>query len=341
MVRKVTGQSLDAYLRPRLYDKIGIDADNLRWACMPDGTEIGGGGLFATTEDNLRLMKLYADGGICNGERILSEEFVRMATTVQNDSSTERAVNPPAEDNFVGYGFQIWMCRPKGVYRADGAMGQFTIVIPDRDMIIAINETAAGGTGSAVPQRVLDTMWAFLDRLPEAEALPEDAAASAHLARRMASLALPAPKYTAPAPMQQRIDGQRYQLTSGRLRFDGAGMLAMMSGAPLPSPVERLCFRFAPGLCTLTADSSDGRTELHIATDGSHRETLLPSFPTRALCSGYWSAEDTFTVAIRWIETCTENLYHFRFQGSTLHITPPASFFAPAPPVITAVASEI
>ena len=58
-------------------------------------------------------MKLYADGGICNGERILSEEFVRMATTVQNDSSTERAVNPPAEDNFVGYGFQIWMCRPR------------------------------------------------------------------------------------------------------------------------------------------------------------------------------------------------------------------------------------
>ncbi len=52
------------YLKPRLYDKIGIFSDNHRWMKMPDGCEVGGGGLFATTEDNLRLMKLYADGGV-------------------------------------------------------------------------------------------------------------------------------------------------------------------------------------------------------------------------------------------------------------------------------------
>lgn len=59
MVRKVTGLGLQDYLTPRLFDKIGIDAANLRWMTMPDGMEVGGGGLFATTEDNLRLMKLY------------------------------------------------------------------------------------------------------------------------------------------------------------------------------------------------------------------------------------------------------------------------------------------
>ena len=46
---------------------------------MPDGMEVGGGGLFATTEDNFRLMKLYADGGVWEGERILAEDYVRLA----------------------------------------------------------------------------------------------------------------------------------------------------------------------------------------------------------------------------------------------------------------------
>jgi CubicO group peptidase (beta-lactamase class C family) len=144
IVRKKTGLGLHDYLKPRLFDKIGIDSDNLRWMYMPDGMEIGGGGLLATTEDNLRLMKLYADGGVWEGERILAEDYVKRATTLQNESASEEKVNPPAKDNFVGYGYQIWMCRPEGVYRADGAMGQFTIVVPDRDLIIAITENAAG-----------------------------------------------------------------------------------------------------------------------------------------------------------------------------------------------------
>ena len=114
IIRKKTGLGLHEYLRPRLYDKIGIFSDNHVWICMPDGCEAGGGGLFATTEDNLRLMKLYADGGIWDGERILAPDYVERATTLQNESATEEVNNPPAKDNFVGYGYQIWMCRPKG-----------------------------------------------------------------------------------------------------------------------------------------------------------------------------------------------------------------------------------
>ena len=94
----------------------------------------------STTEDNLRLMKLYADGGVWDGERILAEDYVRQATSLQIATDTEAAVNPNATDNFVGYGFQIWMCKQPGAYRADGAGGQFSIVIPEYDTIVSINE---------------------------------------------------------------------------------------------------------------------------------------------------------------------------------------------------------
>ncbi len=155
MVRARSGETLQEYLKKRLFDKIGIDAENLLWTTMPDGTEVGGGGLFATTEDNLRLMKLYLDGGVHHGERILSSEYVSLATSKRIDTASEAIGNPPALDNFVGYGFQIWMCRHPGCYRADGAFGQYSIVHPKLDLIVSINETAGSMmNGSPFPPEI-------------------------------------------------------------------------------------------------------------------------------------------------------------------------------------------
>ena len=144
IVKKKTGMGMHEFLMENLYQKIGIDGANHKWIRTSDGIEAGGAGLFATLEDNFRLMKLYMNGGVWNGERILAEDFVRAAISKQIDTASEAKVNPPATDNFLGYGYQIWMCQPEGVYRADGAMGQFTIVVPDKNMEIAIMENASG-----------------------------------------------------------------------------------------------------------------------------------------------------------------------------------------------------
>ena len=341
IVRKLTGLGLHDYLKPRLFDKIGIDADNLRWMTMPDGMEIGGGGLYATTEDNLRLMKLYADGGVWEGERILAEDYVKLATSKQNDSATERAVNPPAEDNFVGYGFQIWMCRPKGVYRADGAMGQFTIVFPDRDMLLAITENASGSTGGAMPQKALDTIWQWLDSLPAADVqtLPEDPAASAHLARRMQMLALPAPCRSPESAVQQAVDGVRYHVDSGLFSLLDTGMGRMMSGSPLPPSADTVTLHFGCNTCTVECQVAGETQYLKVATDGTQAQNTLAGTPSLALCSGYWEQENVFKITLRMLETCNERYITFTFgkdgsaqallnsnhifvqKGETVHLT--------------------
>ena len=183
---------------------------------MPDGLEIGGGGLFAT-RGHLRLMKLYADGGVWDGELILAPEYVKAAVSLQNESASEAQVNPPAKDNFVGYGYQIWMCRPKGVYRADGAMGQFTIVVPDKDMIIAITENA----GAHWAQATLDTIWAFLERIqdhPADKIYEEDQKIEDEkLKQRMKRLALPNPVYAPYSPLVSQITGHSYRVEDGLL----------------------------------------------------------------------------------------------------------------------------
>ena len=288
IVRKKTGLGLHDYLKPRLFDKIGIDADNLRWMYMPDGMEIGGGGLLATTEDNLRLIKLYADGGVWNGERILAEDYVKKATTLQNESATESKGNPHATDNFVGYGYQIWMCKPKGVYRADGAMGQFSIVVPDKDMIIAITENAAGSTGGVAPQKVLDTMWEFLDEISSDSVLPENPEAIGKLKSRMASLALPNAVFAPFSTRRDMLNGKKFKVYEGYFSFEDT-MSVFMGGGKLPNGIEAFSFHFESYHCVMECVKNGVKSTIQIALDGSRAENIIGGgASTLALASGKW-----------------------------------------------------
>lgn len=319
IIVKKTGMSMHEYLKPRLYDKIGIFSDNHRWMKMPDGCEVGGGGLFATTEDNLRLMKLYADGGVWEGERILDDEYVKRATTLQNESATEAKNNPLAKDNFVGYGYQIWMCRPNGVYRADGAMGQFTIVVPDKDMIIAITENASGAHWA---QTTLDVMWEFLERIENHPAKEENTEKSERLKNRMGRLALPNPKCAPYSPIAANIEGRQWRVIDGDLYMEDVGVAQHMSGCELPQPIDVFCFHFTSDEIVMDWENREEKERLVIATDGSRRHNTLPGrLISQVLLSGAWISENKLEVKARYIETCKEETLLFTFEEKKLKIT--------------------
>lgn len=120
------------FLRERLFDKIGIDYQNITWFTAPNGTSFAPGGLHCITEDLLRLMRLYLHGGTWDGERILDEDYVRLATSKRIDSANifGYAKRDRFSDNVFGYGYMMWMSHDDMGYRAEGAYGQFGIVIP-------------------------------------------------------------------------------------------------------------------------------------------------------------------------------------------------------------------
>ena len=318
MVYRRTGKTLMQYLKPRLFDKIGIDADNLRWTTMPDGVEVGGGGLFATTEDNLRLMMLYHNGGTWAGERILSEEYVRLATSKQIDTASEAANNPPALDNFVGYGFQIWMCRHPGCYRADGAFGQYSVVHPKLDLIVSINETAGNAHWA---QKTLDCIWRFFERL-ESEPYRANVAAEAKLAARLQRLALPKPAFQSHG-MRDLLSGA-YETREGRLVF-GEATGSMMGGAPLPPDVAGCTVGFTSASCVLDLRFADGSEQRFVvALDGSRREndfTAAGSPMTRVLLSGFFEEPAKLVFSARWIESCFEQEYCLALENDSLHFS--------------------
>lgn len=189
IVRRVTGGTLTAYLRPRLLDPLGIG--EVAWRTDRSGGELGFSGLHATTDAIARLGQLYLDGGRWQGEWLLSPEWVAEATREHIATAAGATADQDLSDWERGYCFQFW--RSRHGYRGDGAYGQFCVVLPEHDAVIAA--TAA----TRDMQALLTLVWehllpAFRPRPPADRAQADEA-----LARRLAHLALPpAPGASAP-----------------------------------------------------------------------------------------------------------------------------------------------
>lgn len=95
VVKKKTGENVKDYLTPRLFEKIGINAERFVWLKWPNGIDAEPA-TFATTEDNLRLAILYMNNGRWNDEQIVSEEFIREALSVR--IKTDEAPNRKTAD---------------------------------------------------------------------------------------------------------------------------------------------------------------------------------------------------------------------------------------------------
>jgi len=185
IVQRVTGQTLTDYLRPRVLDPLGIGGT--AWWRDRSGREIGYSGLHATTDALARLGLLHLRGGEWQGRRLLPASWVAEASRshVPTADGTRTDAVPDWQQ---GYGFQFWMSRHG--YRGDGAYGQFCVVLPEHDAVIAM--TAA----TEQMQAVLDLAWEHL--LPAfgpvpltGEAPDATAAADAALGERLSRLALP------------------------------------------------------------------------------------------------------------------------------------------------------
>ena len=185
IVERKTGERLMDYLKRRLFDKIGI---RKQWStCSPTGIACGGWGMNMTTREQARFGQLYLQQGLWNGEQILSTNWVRMATSYQTDTERKNG-----GDWGQGYGFQFWRCH-HNAYRADGAMGQYTIVMPDQDAVVSINS----GLGNM--QGVLSLVWEHLLPAFKETSLAPDEKACATLRAKCAALVLAPPTTTAAA----------------------------------------------------------------------------------------------------------------------------------------------
>ena len=141
IVQKVTGEKVIDYLTPRLFEPLAIEGAT--WQESPQGINAGGWGLYLKTEDLAKMGQLILRRGEWNGKQIVPAEWIDEMTTAHIDSRPAgmrpEQITFKAEDSdwLQGYGYQMWRCR-HGAVRADGANGQYIIVMPEQNVVIAM-----------------------------------------------------------------------------------------------------------------------------------------------------------------------------------------------------------
>lgn len=133
MIEQATGQRLGAYLYRHVFSR--LDQGWPQWENDPQGHPIGGGSMFMRLTEMMKLGQVFLADGKWKNQQIISSEWVKAATTKHVETNTE---SQEQNEWTCGYGYQFWMSPYPGAYRADGAYGQISTVLPESGLVVAV-----------------------------------------------------------------------------------------------------------------------------------------------------------------------------------------------------------
>lgn len=318
LVRKACGETLLDYLRPRLFDP--LELPQMQWATCPRGIDTGGWGLSATTETIAKFGRFYLQQGQWNGKQLLPKQWVAEATSAKIQQSAGSSGTPDADltqlkqasDWHQGYGYQFWRCR-HDAFRGDGAFGQFCIVLPSQNAVIAMTSCTADMQG------LLNLIWEHLLPGMHDEPLPADAAASSRLQQELGALMLPLPKGASHSPTSSRVGSVRFDLEPNTL---GARSVSL---------------HFDHGSCVFELFTAENRFSIDCGF-GRWREgeTAMPGTPpeiteligktvsapsaTKVAAAGAWQDDNTLRMQWRYCGTPHHDIVTCRFDDNRIAV---------------------
>ncbi len=295
IVQKVTGATVLDYLKPRLFDPLGFE--NPTWVASPQGVTAGAYGLSLRTEEIARFGQLYLQKGLWQGRQLIPASWVEEATARQTSNGSA-----PKSDWDQGYGYQFW--RSRHGWRGDGAFGQFCLVVPELDAVVAIN------SGTRDMQSVMNLVWNKL--LPEMKPgrLPEDNAARQKLEAKLKGLTVKFQTGRATSALAAKVSGRWYEFPENE-RGIKAVAFDFRSDAPA------LLVRTAAGETRTTVGFESWAKGRGGFANGLDKALGVPSLPLSA-ASGAWTAEDTYALKIVLYETPYYSTLTFKFEGERL-----------------------
>ncbi|ASR55573.1 serine hydrolase domain-containing protein [Cellulomonas sp. CW35] len=297
LVERATGQGLLAYLRPRLLDPLGF-AD-ATWEVSPEGHATGGFGMSAAPRDVAAFGELLLRDGAWRGRRLLPEGWVALASHAHVPPGT--APGDERSDWSQGYGFQMW--RSRHGFRGDGAFGQFCLVLPEQDVVVAMS-SAVGDM-----QTPLDLVWEHL--LPacgDAPLAPDDAGRAA-LAEAFAGLRVTWPQGRPTSPVAARLDGRR-------VRFD-----------PNPLGVTSATVRFGDAADRVEVRLEGDPVALELGHDEPVGGALPPRYPGMpgpepVVAHAVWTTRDEYVATVRALEDTHVLTVTAKVTGDLVEVTP-------------------
>jgi CubicO group peptidase (beta-lactamase class C family) len=296
LVNKVTGMSLLAYLKPRIFMPLGItDYD---WEVNKQDKEVAGWGLRLKPTDVVKLGQLYLQKGKYNGKQIISEAWVNMATQKQTESQKGNS------DWSQGYGYQFWRCK-HNLYRGDGAFGQYCIVMPDQDAVLVVN--------SETPdmQKNLNIIYEHLLPAMTNEKLPEDKAILSRLRTMEASLKL-LPQQSSYSPKIKTIINFTHEDNSYGLKK--TTIKERLGLYTFTFTQDKAIYKITAGIGKWSIN--EGSSKLYLF--GTTRRNPKPS---DIAASAIWLDERTLQLELRFIEAIHGDKLTFYIDGDNSYIS--------------------
>jgi len=281
IVEKLAGQPFLEYLRPRLFDEIGV-SEGIWCVERPEGGSWGGSGVMVTAMDLAKVANVCMHGGRHEGKQLIPEWYIRQATTRQIDN---RATEADPEWQF-GYGYQFW-CTRNGGFAMNGMGSQFAICLPQYDFILVTNgDTQEVKTGASI---ILNALWT--------EIYP-------YLTGEKPCLSAPAEIES----LKKRIEGLAVRPEEGGLSSSRA---AQWHGAKFimdenPMGIKWTRFFFEEGAITMQYENVQGECELKFGVGRvceqkfpqknyfGRRIGQVPGIQYDCLCTAAWADETSF-----------------------------------------------
>ncbi len=291
IVQKLVGQPIVAYLTPRLFNPLGISGQT--WETCPRGINTGGWGLMVKTEDIARFGQLYLQKGQWAGKQIIPAAWVEEATTKKISNGDPTTPSDWAQ----GYCYQFWRCR-HNAFRGDGAFGQYCVVLPELDAVLAITS----GVGDM--QAILNCVWdQLLPGIAPGDSATEEG--QEELRKQIAALQIAPPTGEASSAMAHSVSGKMYvfdanayHLKSMHIDFHGAEAMLTLTGETETQQIKAGHTRWVAG---------HGRLPGVVSTSAAGK--------------GVWKSADTYELKVVFNETPFIETITLKFGADSATLT--------------------
>lgn len=308
IVQKVTGQKVIDYLTPRLFNPLGISG--MTWETCPRGINTGGWGLSVPTEALARFGQLYLQKGLWDGKQIIPAKWVEEATSfkIQQPIPSD---NPKAKDSndwLQGYCYQFWRCR-HNAYRGDGAFGQYTIVMPEQDAVLAIHCE----TGDMQAEQNL--LWDILLPAMQAAPLPKNDSAHGRLKQVLASLALLPLQGPRTSPIASKISGKNYRISQNAKGVQSVSIDSQKESCVVKWTDGRGAHSIRCGFGQWATGETTFAPPYLVVSD----KIKAPDH-SKVAASAIWKTENTLELRWQFFETPHHNTVVCQFDGNQIKV---------------------
>jgi CubicO group peptidase (beta-lactamase class C family)/predicted glycoside hydrolase/deacetylase ChbG (UPF0249 family) len=291
IVQKVTGQKIIDYLKPRLFQPLGIDG--IDWEVDPAGINTGGWGLRLKTEDMAKFAQLFLQNGKWKNKQLLSPEWVKAAGTAQIMQNPDaRPGQKDSSDWLQGYGYQMW--RSRHGYRGDGAFGQYMLILPEQDAVIAITSETPDMQG------ILNLVYQHLLPAFKAGKIKSNPTAARLLKSRLAALAIPPPAKTAQPGQELAVRSYAYAPVTTQKNLKNLTIKFENGIAQLTWITDSISHTIPFGFQSWVAGTTTRKGTYLVAPARSNREGLAPY---KTIGAYTWLDDHRMEFTLKYIES--------------------------------------